>query len=141
MTESQLAFLPRARMEDFIVHHPMAAVRLIEAMSRAVSVAHRRARLRAVEGAESRIATLLLQLAQTQGNGAAEGTVCLQLDYTRRELAEMVGITAETVSRVLSRLHQEKTIELQRRHVVIRDAERLRQLADEGSAEGSGDLD
>ncbi|HVM95923.1 MAG TPA: Crp/Fnr family transcriptional regulator, partial [Candidatus Acidoferrales bacterium] len=63
LTDSQLSFLPRERLVPFIEKHPMVGVRLIEALSKAVSTAHKKVRTLALKRAEGRLAELLLQLA------------------------------------------------------------------------------
>jgi hypothetical protein len=54
----------------------------------------------------------------------------------RRYIADHFGLTLETVSRALNALQRIKVIEFQdheQRHLVIRDKERLQQLASDAS--------
>ncbi|MBI3783999.1 MAG: cyclic nucleotide-binding domain-containing protein [Deltaproteobacteria bacterium] len=60
ITDSQLSFLPRERLVPFIEKHPMVGIRLIEALSKAVSTAHKKVRTLALKRAEGRLAELLL---------------------------------------------------------------------------------
>jgi len=127
IAESQLCFLPRERLIGFLQRYPAASVRLIAALSRELASARRKVRDLALKGAESRLASLLLQLAHANGDSTPGGR--LQLRYTRRDLAEMIGVSTETAIRLLGRLKQKHAINLERREVIISDTEKLTKLA------------
>jgi len=113
----------------FIQQHPMTGVRLIEAFSKALSTARKRVRALALKRAENRLAELLIQLANAAGESGTNGNTRLKLNYSRRELAEMIGVSPETVIRLLSRLKAKKAITTGHRELVITDAEKLNRLA------------
>jgi CRP/FNR family transcriptional regulator len=58
-----------------------------------------------------------------------DGLPADELRLTQQELAELVGASRETVSRILSRLEREGVVALRRGRVIIRDRARLTQLA------------
>jgi CRP-like cAMP-binding protein len=127
LTDSQLCFLSRERLAQFLERYPDTGVRLIGALSNELSAARRKVRDLALKGAESRLADLLLQLARTNG-GAASGQR-LHLSYTRRELADMIGVSTETAIRLLAKLRQKRVVRIERRNIVIADVERLTKIA------------
>lgn len=134
VTEAQVLCLPRERIAAFVQRHPETGVRFLAALSRELAVARRKVRDLALKGAESRLAGLLLQLARAEGEVAAG---ChLHLRYTRRELAEMIGVATETAIRLLAALKRKGAIAADKRDVVIADADRLTRIAqhDETSA-------
>ena len=73
--------------------------------------------------ADSKIAQLLLRMLEEAGSPNT-----LKLTSTHEELAELVGTSRETVTRVLSRLRRSKTIEIEGNTLVVRDLEALRSL-------------
>jgi CRP/FNR family transcriptional regulator len=123
VTEVQLCFLPRARLGELLQQRPTMAVRLVAALSKALAAARRRARDLALKGAESRLAGLLEQLA----NGDGEPRV--SQGYSRREIAEMIGVSPETAIRLLSRLKERGIVATEGRAILIRNPERLGRLA------------
>ena len=125
ITESQVCLLPRERLVHFIEAHPMTGVRLLEAFSKALSTARRRVRSLALKPAENRLAELLLQLA----GGATNGNRSVQLAYSRRELAEMIGVSTETAIRLLGRLKQKRVVQTRPHELIITDSEKLARLA------------
>jgi len=127
VTETQVLYLPRERLAAFVKQHPEAAVRFFAALSRELAVARRKVRELALKGAESRLAGLLVQLAGAEGSLLPDRH--LQLRYTRRELAEMIGVSTETAIRLLAALKRKGAIAGGRRDVVIADPERLTRIA------------
>jgi len=133
VADSQLCYLPRERLVPFIQKHPMTGVRLIEAFSKALSSARQRVRALALKRAESRLAELLVQLARATGEPATDGGTRLKLDYSRRDLAEMIGVSTETAIRLLGRLRQKRLIAVRHRELVITDPEKLARVANHES--------
>lgn len=134
LTEAQLSFLPRERLVRFIERHPHTGVRLIAALSKALAATRRKAGELALKRADARLADLLLRLAahapHAAGNGA--GPPRIALTYSRRELAEMIGVSTETAIRLLSKLKSNRMIALHDHEIVISDLERLTRLAHHG---------
>jgi CRP-like cAMP-binding protein len=126
LTDVQLCFLPRERLVDFLQLHPMVGVRLVAALSKALSAARKKVRALALKPAESRLAELLLQLAGTN-DGVSQPHIVLA--YSRGEIAEMIGVSTETTIRLLAQLKRKGAIDVHKREVVITDLVRLRRVA------------
>jgi CRP/FNR family transcriptional regulator len=127
VSDASICFLPRERFLDFLQRHPPTALRLIALLSKQLASARRQVRDLALKGAESRLASRLLQLAQAGDPGP--GARRIHLPYTRRELAEMIGVATETAIRLLAGLRRQGVLEIQGREVVIVDLDRLARLA------------
>jgi CRP/FNR family transcriptional regulator len=74
--------------------------------------------------AESRIRMGINQLAQRHGVRDAHGII-IDLKITHQELAEMVGTSRETVTRVIAHLREEGIIEVDQRRMTLIDPEAL----------------
>lgn len=129
VADGQLRFLPRDSLKSFLQRYPAVGIRLIESLSRAVGEARRKVRALALKGAEGRMAQLLLQLVETTGADGENGTRRMTLRYTRRDLADMIGVAPETAIRLLSRLKRRKIISTHQRELVIHDPQKLASLA------------
>jgi len=70
---------------------------------------------------EQRLAKTLLILSTKLG---------LNINITRQELAEMIGVTTETVIRILSSLKKKKIIASVRGKIIVLDEFRLRLLSE-----------
>lgn len=137
LTESQLCYLPRERLVQFIQVHPMTGVRLIGVLSTALGTARKKARDLALKPAETRLAELLVHLARSAGQPAGNGATRVTLGYSRREIAEMIGVSTETAIRLLGRLKKKRVITAHQRELIIADVEKLARVASQGSVTAS----
>ncbi len=108
----------------------MVGIRLIVALSAALGVARKKVRALALKSGEGRLAELLIQLAEaTHASGPRRTRLALR--YSRRDLAQMIGVSTETVIRLLARLKQKQAISTSRRELIIADAEQLQRIANQ----------
>ena len=140
LTEAQLSFLPRERLVRFIERHPATGVRLIAALSKELAATRRKAGELALKRADARLADLLLHLADDARHAAGNGNngngtapTHIPLAYSRRELAEMIGVSTETAIRILSKLKRNHMITTTDSEIVIADLDRLTRLAHHGN--------
>ena len=131
LTEAQISFLPRDALVRFLERYPKAAVRLVATLSRALAGVRRKAGELALKRADARLAELLLHFADDAG-GASGGPTRIRVEYSRREIAEMVGVSTETAIRLLGKLRRSRIIATSGGEIVITDVERLKRLAHHG---------
>jgi CRP/FNR family transcriptional regulator len=79
----------------------------------------------ALERVESRIASLLLKLAEKTGKKTAAGETEIDMKLTKQDIAEMVGTTVETAIRVMSRLKKAGLISNMGGRIIIRNRKGL----------------
>ena len=81
------------------------------------------------EQVEQRVAHVLLRLAKQAGRKTGAG---IEIDFpvSRQDIAEMIGSTLHTVSRILSAWEQQDLIEGGRQRIVLRDPHKLFALAE-----------
>jgi len=127
LIESQVCYLPRERLVRFIEFHPMTGVRLIAALSDALIAARHKVRDMVLKPAETRLAELLVNLTSTAVNGDAPRQVTLA--YSRRDIAEMIGVSTETAIRLLARFKSKGAIATHGRELTVTDLEKLRRFA------------
>ena len=135
LTEAQLSFLPRERLMRFLERHPKAGVRLVASLSRALAGMRRKAGELALKRADARLADLLLRLGDDacRDAAAAKTRPRIRLAYSRRELAEMIGVSPETAIRLLGKLRRHRMITTDGGEIVVTDLERLTRLAHRGN--------
>ncbi|MDN4593389.1 Crp/Fnr family transcriptional regulator [Polycladomyces subterraneus] len=126
--DSHLLVMPKEDMEQLLRTHPELTIRLIQTMGQQISDLEQQLNESIVHDAYERVIFLLLRLARTVGEPHQQG-ICLKERYTNRELAQMIGATRETVSRVMNRLKREGHVHLQEGHLVVH-VHRLKELVD-----------
>ena len=55
-----------------------------------------------------------------------------ELPLSRKELAELTGLTSETVIRILKQFAQEGIIQLNKKKIIIKDFQVLREISEKG---------
>jgi CRP/FNR family cyclic AMP-dependent transcriptional regulator len=119
-----LCVMSRADVERLIREKPDVAFRLVEALGRRLNQLEERLEHIAFKSIPARLASLLLQLADDQGNGDwIRG-------YTHQDLGEMLGTYRETITQTLNDFRVEGYIEIGRKRIQLRDRNSLRQLAE-----------
>jgi CRP-like cAMP-binding protein len=78
----------------------------------------------------ARGAACLIQLAAQHGRETADGNVVIDLKITQRDLGNYLGLTRETVSRMLGDFRESGLVELQGSSIVIVDADGLQDIAE-----------
>lgn len=79
---------------------------------------------------ERRLAITLLKLADKLGESNELGLL-IQMPLSREDLAQMIGSSTETVSRIMSQFQKQGMIQSGRQWVAVTDKARLEQLAQE----------
>jgi len=78
----------------------------------------------------ARCAACLTQLAAQHGRETTDGGVMIDLKITQRDLGNYLGLTRETVSRMLGEFREAGLVELKGNRIVILDATGLRDIAE-----------
>jgi CRP-like cAMP-binding protein len=108
--------------------NPDAALQVIQYLGSRLQEAQETAKVLALNPAEQRLAALLIKLADRAG--LREGNhVRLTIRLTRQDLADMVGMTAETATRIMGRFKREKLVSGTAKSLIIRNLAKLQQLA------------
>jgi CRP/FNR family transcriptional regulator len=100
------------RHKDMLIlleQNPRLALSIINTLNRELQHANNMIKNLGMMSSTERVAAFLLSILQSEEEGASE----FPLPLSRTDMAEMLGLTLETVSRVLSRLTREKIIWMQ----------------------------
>ena len=112
----------RADFDRFAREHPRLEHKLLERTLGELDRTRRWMLLLGRMNAEQKVASFLIEMADRLGNGAAGAQTSLLLPVSRQQIADVLGLTIETVSRQLTRLRSAGAIELpSRREIILRD--------------------
>lgn len=106
------------------------AISLLQLLAKRLKMTQRQLQDLALRDVYTRVAQLLLELAEGEGVKLPCGAVQLTLRLTREELAQMAATSRETLTRMLSELRQQGIIKVDRNQVVVPSLPRLRELID-----------
>ncbi len=125
---SRVAAWSSARMRELVQTHPQLHANIMSAMAMHMQDALSQGRELATSRVPQRLAAMLLRLADRGGSEVPDG-VLVEQALSREEMAEMIGTTLFTVSRILSEWQEAGIVSTRRQHVVLHDRNRLSELA------------
>jgi len=131
--DAEIAFISRREFHAYCLEHPEVALKVLAQVG---------ARLRRLVGiieelsfttVRQRLIAMLVKLAQSQGTKTNRG-IEFQLPSTHQELASQLGTVRELISRNLMRLQAEGLLDVDARHIVVRDIEGLTEQLESGGS-------
>ena len=134
LVESDLCLYPRERFERALGEAPALERALLRRTMAALNDARERMLTLGQRGAQERVAGFLLDLADRAAPGRRDGAITIDVPVSRRDMADFLGLTIETVSRQLGRLKIQGAVALCRggRTILVRERSLLAALANPG---------
>lgn len=121
----QVGMLLNDDVENLIRSTPDIAIKLLRIVSKRLRLAQIQVRDLALKDTYGRLAGMLLMLGKEHGEECLEGTK-IDLPLSRQELANLIGTTRETVTRILGDFKKYKCIDLDKQAITIIDQEKLK---------------
>ncbi|MBD3813753.1 MAG: helix-turn-helix domain-containing protein, partial [Betaproteobacteria bacterium] len=135
LTEAKVCVFSRSDFDGFASRHPALEHKLLKRTLSELDRTRSWMLLLARKSAEEKIATFLLEMSERLVAPGCEAPGDEPLDsfdlpFSRQQVADVLGLTIETVSRQLTKLKKEGILELPaRRTIVIRDRTALEDIA------------
>jgi CRP/FNR family transcriptional regulator len=124
LDDARLLIIPWQEMEKIIMERPSMAIKIIEALSKKTRLLTSQVRELVFQDAAGRLASLLSRLAEDFGREISEGTV-IDLVLTHQEIANLIGSSRVTVTKLINRFIDEGLITIKKRKIIIKDFESL----------------
>ena len=112
LEQCSLCTLPRTRFDDFVEDHPELERELYRLAAHELAAAQQQMVLLGRKTAAERLATFFVLLAEQAERRTASSVRFLRLPMSRTDIADYLGLTKETVSRVLALLKRGRMIRL-----------------------------
>jgi len=126
LTDASLCVFGRSKFDRFATHHPDLAQALLMRTLTELDRARHWMLLLGRKSACERVASILIEMA-----GRLGGTMPMRLPLSRQQIADVLGLTIETVSRSITKLKNAGIISLPGgRLVTIENVEKLARIAD-----------
>jgi len=134
LTDAKICTFPRAAFDDFARDHPDLEHQLLQRTLGELDRTRQWMMLLGRKSATERVSAFLLEmairLAANDDEEDGETPLRFALPFGRQEIAELLGLTIETVSRQMTRLREDGVIDTpDRRSVVVLDREALEACA------------
>lgn len=123
LEKSKLLVLPAVILERLTRNEPTLMFNMLTVISRRLQESLNLIESLSLKEIPGRLATFLIH--------AMGDSETLDLSFTQRELAKMLGATPETLSRALKRMNEEGILEAKGRRIKVLDRKALKRLASE----------
>ena len=125
----QANFITRDALMHFLREHGIVALRVAEELSRNYYTAYEAIRTLGLTNSPSeRFAKLLLGWSNAAGTTGNGDPLQVKLTLTHEEIAEIIGTTRETVSRLLSQFKRKQLVQFKGANLIIRNKAALEDM-------------
>ena len=130
MEDSRVCMISAQCLEQHCAQDKSVAKRIYAALAREIDARHRMILTLGRKTAEERVASFLMELAATY-LALGYSTSDINMVMKREEIGSYLGISLETVSRILSSFHDRQLLAVNQKHVCILDIRKLARLTGE----------
>jgi len=137
LTDSKICTFPRSAFDEFACEHPELEHKLLRRTLTELDRTRQWMLLLGRKSANERVAAFLVEMAQRlpriEHDQEAPDAIRFELPFGRQDIADLLGLTIETVSRQITRLRDEGIIDTpDRRSVIVLDMEALEASGGDG---------
>ncbi len=130
VTAAKLCRYSRDKLDQWLMLYPALGRRLLDATTSELMVAQDQMLLLGRKTATERMASFIMRLFERNEDEGDESED-VYLPMIRSDVADYLGLTAETVSRILGRLRDSEIIDIPNHHYIrVLDRDRLEDLAE-----------
>ncbi len=120
LQETEMVVLHQREFLSIVEKRPRVLINLLSVLSSRLRKANQQIGNLALHDVYGRVARILLEMASEDGTRQPDGRITFRRP-THQEIANMIGATRETVSRMISDLHRQGYIEISGKNVIIHD--------------------
>ncbi|MEQ8637028.1 Crp/Fnr family transcriptional regulator [Gimesia maris] len=124
MLKASILRIPGQIIQDLMEHHATVSLGVTKLMGLRRQRIEQRLKSLLFRSNRDRLTHLLLELAEKYGRFTNEG-ILINIKLSHQELASIIGSTRETVTVLLGELQDERSIDIQKRHIILRKARYL----------------
>lgn len=121
--------IPVALFRELVANRPSLVLEVTRQMGERMKRVESRVESLILRNVRSRLAMVLLELAEDLGEQSSEGLV-LEHPFSQGEIATLIGTTRQSVNTALSRFREEGVVRQEGARLVLPDPARLREIAE-----------
>lgn len=127
LTPTVLCRIEHRDLMQLLTHNPKVSLNVLWAVNEQLAQARTLIRVLGQKTSVGKVASLLLDLVPAEPDG--EPVRPMPLYLSRSEIAQILGLRVETVSRIMAGFRRDRIVETSHRQIVVRNRARLRLLA------------
>ncbi|BDU50892.1 Crp/Fnr family transcriptional regulator [Haliovirga abyssi] len=127
MEEIELYAIYKTEFLDFLKKNFSVTMHIIRTLSDRVRILNKKVEVLTFKDVYARFNETLKELSEKYGV-VHKGTIKLNINLTHKDLANMLGVTRETVTRMIGKLKREGILDIQDKKIIILDIEKLENM-------------
>lgn len=133
-TTATVCTIPAQAVRGLLLHNPLLALKFLSLAAQDLERSERSDLEQTYFSARRRLALALASLKNNHGEGTDSGDIVITLPISRRDLADLIAVRPETLSRVIRELESDGVATFSGRTVQITDLDRLLDEIEPGEA-------
>ncbi|MDQ0159319.1 Crp/Fnr family transcriptional regulator [Alkalibacillus salilacus] len=125
LTDTHLLAIPIEAFENLLIQKPKISIKVMRVMGKKILDLQSRVQQISTQTVFERTVSMLIQLTNELGESDTNGEITVNLPITNTDLANMVGVTRESVNRTFNQLKKSNIITYNRNYVIVHDYEAL----------------
>ncbi|MEI5905523.1 Crp/Fnr family transcriptional regulator [Bacillus spongiae] len=110
LDNAELVVVPIEQFEQILIENPKLCIRIFNILGSKIVDLQERLQVQLLNNTHDQVIKLLIRISKTHGEHIQGDTYALKVAFSNSELASMIGLTRETISRTLSKLRKAKVI-------------------------------
>lgn len=118
--KSQVYIIENSKLEKLIITNSEIAIEIIKLMSNRLVSISKQVETIAFKDSLGKVSSLIIRMLTEKGEDLKDGSV-LRLDVSRQDMANMVSLTRESLTRTLTKLKDMNIIDISKDSIIIKD--------------------
>lgn len=127
LEEAEIGLLGIEEFRSYLFQYPQLTYGVMEIMAKRMRQSFRQIKNLALKNTHSRLASRLFKLSREYGVEMGEG-IFIKASFTHQDLANMIGTSRETVSRILRDFEKSGAIKIVRQKITIISMDQLKKM-------------
>ncbi|WP_188207559.1 Crp/Fnr family transcriptional regulator [Alkalibacillus aidingensis] len=125
LTDAELIVVPIEGFELLLLQKPQISIKVMRVIGKKLLALQERIQHMSTQTVSQRTVSTLIRLSEELGEEREDSSVYVNIPITNTDLANMIGVTRESVNRTFNRLKKEDIMSYNRRKIIIHDLEKL----------------
>ena len=124
--DAEAIMITNTHFLDFISESPDVSLKIMRGLSRRLQDANEEIKNYTFHDQSGRLAQMIISLHERFPGEHDDGTAYIDLKLTHQDLADMMGIARESITKMISTLRKDGSIDMAEHFITIRDFDQLR---------------
>ncbi|GAA0451982.1 Crp/Fnr family transcriptional regulator [Alkalibacillus silvisoli] len=126
LTDLNLIAVPIEAFEQLLLQKPHISIKVMHVMGRKILDLQERIQQMSTQTVFERTVSTLIRLTEEMGKNRQDDSIYVNIPITNTDLANMIGVTRESVNRTFNKLRKDGVISYNRTEIIVYDMDDLK---------------